>query len=429
MLNALETVLRRIPLSKDGDEAMGTRPVTTRLRWLPTLVVVFVVAAEPSYVRAQLDPVAELQGLLDFVCGVDPDRCLDREPPLSEEDIAVLGAELARLLALAEAEDSDPVDESIRFEAELLQRCDRDAAQCWVWIQKLARAGLFDADLDGVFDEVDLCPGSPTPSARARSILLAQQRALNELRDVLGAVRLALLHGANGTLGSAERHGLARTVESLFFELVSIANERVDARFLFGGERDDRVPFAVSGAFDTDGSPTVAYQGSPRPGSLPVGRSGEPRPITIPGSRLFLADRDGDGRFPDAPGADLFAVLVGAWEALRGEDVEGMLVGLQVVDEAISFQIADEVRSNGDTYAALRRSFARRELANVDATGCSQEQFCASVSSAKPFDGRLCEASDYLNDEPLANLPRDCRARRASRKGLRCEAWTAEPRR
>lgn len=407
---------------------MGARPITTRLRWLPMLVVVLFVTAEPSPVRAQLDPVAELRGLLDFVCGANRDRCLDRDPPLSEEDIAVLGSELARLLALAEAEESDPVDESIRFEAELLQRCDRDAAQCWVWIQKLARAGPFDADLDGVFDDVDRCPGSPTPSARARSILLAQQRALNEVREVLLAVRLVLIQGANGTLGSAERHALARTVESLFFELVSIANERVDSRFLFGGERDDRVPFAVSGAFDADDSPTVAYQGRPRPGSLPVGRSGKSMPITIPGSRLFLADRDGDGRFPDAPGANLFAVLVGARGALRGEDVEGMLVGLQVVDEAIGFQLADEARSNDDTYAALRRSFIRRELANVDATGCSQEQFCASASSAKPYDVRLCEASDYLNDEPLANPPRDCRARRVSRQIVRCEAWTSEPR-
>lgn len=384
-------------------------------------------AAEPSGARAEFDSVAEIRGLLEFVCGTDPDRCLDRNPPLSAEDIATLGAELARLLALAE--DQTPSDDPLRFEAELLRRCDRDAAQCWVWIQKIARAGSFDADLDGVFDDVDGCPGTDTPTARARSVLLAQQRALAEVRETAVALRVALILSANGTLGSLEREALARSIEALFSELVAIANERVDGRYLFGGEKDDRVPFAVSGQFEAEGSPTVIYQGGIRPWSLPVGRSGEPISIGFPGSRVFLADRDGDGRFPDDPGSDLFALLVGARHAVRDEDRQPTYVAIQAVDEAIGGQVADALRINGDTYAALLRSFPRRELANVDATGCNPSQFCAAVSISTPLDARACDRSDYLNDEPLAAQPRDCRARIAPGLGARCEPWRANDRR
>lgn len=390
-------------------------------------VVALVVAGGVDRVHAQLDPVAELEGLLDFVCGPDPDRCLERQPPLSDEDIAVLGAELARLLALARSEVPDPGDESIRFEAELLRRCDRDAAQCWVWIQKLARSGPFDADLDGVFDDVDRCLGSDTNAVRARSILLAQQRALAEVRELLIAVRLLVIQGTNGTLGSAERQALARTAEGSFFELVSIANQRVDGRPLFAGEREDGLPFDVSGIFDDVGSPTVTYQGSRRPGSLPVGRSGEPVTITIPGSRLFLADLDGDGTAPDEPGVDLFSVVVDVRDALRSQEPEPLYIVLAVVDEAIGGQIAEEQRRNGDVFAGLSRTFPRRELANVDPAGCSREQFCEAIPIGRPSDLRVCEASDHLNDEPLRSRPRDCRVRRAADRGVRCEAVRAAP--
>ncbi len=396
--------------------------VAAALRWLPRiLAVVSLLAIGSGEVRAESGVTADFRRLLEFVCGGDPSSCLDRKPALSDSDIDELGAELARLVANSEYRDQ--IDESVRIEADLLRLCAEDEARCRVWVEKLARSGAIDADVDGVLDGLDACPGTSTPVGRAQSILLAQQVALTEVREELIELRVLLIEAANGTLGSAERYRLGETAVGFFYELVSIGNKKVDGRHLFGGQRDALPPFALSGTFGPDAPPLVTYQGDIRPLRLPVGRSGEAVPISIPGARLFLADFDGDGSFPDDRGIDLFELLIEAQDALHANDVERIFTILSIVDEAIGGQIAEAQRQNGATYAAIRRSFPRRELTDVDPSGCTQEQFCRSAGVARPHDAEVCSASDFLNDEPLLIAPRDCRVERVRGADLRCVPW------
>lgn len=389
-------------------------------RWA-VLVLALPFGIGPDAARAESDSTASFRSLLEFVCGASPDRCLDRQPPLSASDIEDLGSELSRLVAAFETRDQ--IDESERVESDLIRLCGEDEARCWVWIEKLARAGSIDADRDGVLDGFDACPGTSTAVARAESILLAQQIALTEVRELLIALRMLLIEAANGTLGSAERHRLGETAEGLFYDLVAVANKKVDGRYLFGGQRDDLPPFVLSGEFETDTHPSVSYQGDARPLRLPVGRSGEMLPISIPGAGLFFADFDGDGSFPDDLGIDLFDLFFGARDALHANDLERIYLTLSVVDEAIGGQVAEAQRQNGATHAAVRRTFPRRELTGVDPAGCGQEQFCASLGIERWNAAAVCSASDFLNDEPLLEEPRDCRVERVRGTGLRCVPW------
>ncbi len=329
----------------------------------------------------------------------------------------------ASLLAIGPDEARAESDDTAEFRGLLEFVCGNDPATCWVWIEKLARSGAVDADLDGVLDGFDVCPGTSTPVGRAQAILLAQQIALTEVREELIMLRNLLIVAANGTLGSAERYRLGETVVGLFYELVSIGNKKVDGRYLFGGQRDDVPPFVLSGTFGPEAHPWVTYQGDALPLRLPVGRSGERVAISIPGARLFFGDLDGDGSFPDDYGIDLFDPLIEAQDALHSNDVERVLLTLAIVDEAIGGQIGEAQRQNNASYAAIRRSFPRRALTGVDPSGCEQAQFCASVEVARPYDDEICAASDFLNDEPLLREPRDCRVQRGRGADVRCAPW------
>ena len=216
------------------------RAGTSRRRLRSILSIAFLLVIGSDDARAESDVTADFRGLREFVCGDDPSRCLDREPPLSGSDIDELGAELARLVAISEARDQ--IDESDRVEGELLRLCAEDEARCRVWVEKLARSGAVDFDLDGVLDGLDACPGTSTQVGRAQAILLAQQVALAEVREEIVLLRVLLIEAANGTLGSAERYRLGETAVDYFYELVSIANKKVDRRYLFGGQRDDLLP-------------------------------------------------------------------------------------------------------------------------------------------------------------------------------------------
>ena len=51
----------------------------------------------------------------------------------------------------------------------------------------------------------------------------------------------------------------------------------------------------------------------------------------------------------------------------------------------------------------------------VDDAGCSQQQFCKAIDATSHHGKRVCERSDWLNDEPLRVFPRDCTVDRGGR--------------
>jgi len=67
--------------------------------------------------------------------------------------------------------------------------------------------------------------------------------------------------------------------------------------------------------------------------------------------------------------------------------------------DADSDGVPDSLDSCADTPAATE----------VDQSGCSQEQFCASIDATTPLGKRTCKKSDWGNDAPLMRLAdRDC---------------------
>lgn len=385
--------------------------------------LLLVLSAGPSRAQVPMDHTANYRYVLATLCGggewLD---CLDREPPLTEIDIADLGAELGRFVALSEFYDQ--IDRNDLLEADFLRLCEEDPARCWTWIKRLARSGSLDSDLDGVLDGFDRCPGTETLLARAQAILLTQRLAMIEMRDNLAAVRTLLIQGANGTLGSAERDSMGRSIEPLFFDLFSIANQVVDGRFVFGGASGDRPPFEMSGRFDDATGPIVTYRGSTEPLVLSAGRSGEPIVVATPGGPLFLGDLDLDGSFPDPGEGDVFAFLKEVRAAFLADDLDRIRAALQRLDELISGQHYSELRINSDTYAITKRFYPSAESSEVDPAGCSQAQFCAAVPVETADDARACFASDYLNDEPTSRSPGDCRVRRGKKGGGLCVVGT-----
>ncbi len=378
--------------------------------------------APPAH--ALLDHTSIYGGLVDYLCGEDwtlgaGTSCLDRAPPLSDNDIADLADELLRLEAISS--DEDEIEETQRIEIDFFRLCEAEPARCLGWLKTLSRKGSLDGDRDGVLDGADQCPGTPTVIARSQSILLAQDTAYLELRDIWDQIRTLLLYGLNGTLGSNERVSLGEELIPLFDDLYALANKQADGRYLFGGLRDGAPPFERSGSFlDPDG-PRVAYRGSTEALSLPIGPVGELTLVASPGSRLFLGDIDSDGVYPDAPARNMFQLIVRLKDLLQNFDRDLLREEFGLLDEALAFQLFDARVENGRAFALTKRIYPSRERSEVDFAGCSQQQFCANVLIESRTDRRVCAASDFLNDEPLKKSPRDCVVRR-NEKTRRCEA-------
>jgi len=378
--------------------------------------------APPAH--ALLDHTSIYGWLVDYLCGEDwtlgdGTSCLDRDPPLSENDIADLAGELLRLEAISSGEDQ--IEETQRIEIDFFRLCEAEPARCLGWLKTLSRKGSLDGDMDGVLDGADQCPGTPTVITRAQSILLAQDTAYLELRDIWDEIRSLLLSGLNGTLGSNERFYLGEELIPLFNDLYALANKQVDGRFLFGGLLDDSAPFERSGSFLDPEGPTVAYRGSTEALALPIGPVGELTLVASPGSRLFLGDIDSDGVYPDAPARNMFQLIVRFKDLLQNFDRALLWEEFAVLDETLAFQLFDAQVESGRAFSLTKRIYPSRERSEVDFAGCSQTQFCANVLIESRNDRRVCAASDFLNDEPLKKSPRDCVVRRI-KKTRHCEA-------
>ena len=412
-------------------EARAARRRAPFIAHVRGLLAATLLALVPSSAVAQgLDHTSEYRAILRFLCGeAGYTGCFERTSERSPNELADFGAELERLIALSEFEDE--LDDIDRFEREFERLCAEDPARCWVWIQRLARSGSVDADRDGVLDGQDACVGTSTPVARAQALLLAQQVAIQEAIDTLVRARLLLIQAANFTLGSAERVTMSGQFEPLFFDLLSVANKQVEGRFLFAGEADRKRPFSVLGDFE-DGGPQVEYLGSGNPFALPAGRSGELIDVLVPGDRIFLAPLDlqpilypfGLG---GEPPENLFELLAALRFDLRDDGVEGAVRGLTWIDEAIAF-VARFAWDNSETFATLDRHFPSTARSEVDASGCSQAQFCAAIPVKDRRSARICRASDFRNDEPLLRRPGDCRPRRSSENDWHCVESTGRRR-
>ncbi|MCS7173166.1 MAG: flagellar hook-associated protein FlgL [Armatimonadetes bacterium] len=87
-----------------------------------------------------------------------------------------------------------------------------------------------------------------------KTLLDAGQRALQDGVQILHRLRELAVQGANGTLSPSDMVALAREVQELRGELVSLGNTQVAGRYLFGGTRTTAPPFDLNGNYLGNGN-------------------------------------------------------------------------------------------------------------------------------------------------------------------------------
>jgi flagellin-like hook-associated protein FlgL len=143
-------------------------------------------------------------------------------------------------------------------------------------------------------------PGSIRPALDVRSgrARLAQAKenagfALGELGQAEGTLRSMselvtrarelAIEGANGSLGQADRDGVAQEVDALLAQLVTLANARGATGYLFAGGRKDAAPYELLATADGD---VVRYRGDGAVTSVDLGDSNRVD-LNLPGASLF----------------------------------------------------------------------------------------------------------------------------------------------
>jgi flagellar hook-associated protein 3 FlgL len=176
-----------------------------------------------------------------------------------------------------------------------------------------------------------------------RSVLGAEDAALNDAHAIMTRAREIAVQFANDTTGTAGRVTAAEEVEELERALLSLGNTTVAGRHIFGGLARGASPFA---AYDDPGfDPTMAYAGPPDPFTIKVGNDQTAR-LTTAGDQVFgaaLVALD-DLRQTLAAGGDPTGSIdaIGtAAEGLRQEraSVGGRLARLNTRDEEIQTAI------------------------------------------------------------------------------------------
>lgn len=78
---------------------------------------------------------------------------------------------------------------------------------------------------------------------QALAWLEATESLMHSVNDIMHRAKDLAIQGANGTNPDSARESMAMEVEQLFDELLSIANERFQGRYVFNGEKTNEEPY------------------------------------------------------------------------------------------------------------------------------------------------------------------------------------------
>lgn len=168
-----------------------------------------------------------------------------------------------------------------------------DPAAAAVQVQNSARSAQCDQFLRSMSS---ISSQLQTADSALSSAVTTLQRALT-----LG------VEGANGTLSQQDRVSLAEEVQGISSQVMGIANQAYNGRFLFAGTADSTAPYVLDG--NAPGG--VKYVGNDTVNQAEVD-TGHTVAINQPGSKLF-----------SVPGSDIFEALnnlVGALQSGTGID-------------------------------------------------------------------------------------------------------------
>ncbi|MCX6621016.1 MAG: flagellin [Acidobacteria bacterium] len=193
------------------------------------------------------------------------------------------------------------------------------------------------------------------------------ESGLQSATQLLDRIQTIAAQGANGTQTQDTRASLAVEVEGLFSQLVGIAQMSVDGRYIFSGNSDQAIPYALD---LTQPNPLSIYGGSQA--SLQA---------MHPGGTTFTVARTAEEIFdnPD-PAKNVFQAVNSLRLALQANDpdaVEQALGRLGPASRHLNSELAfygnvqNQVATAGDE-ASKSQVRLRTELASIEDTDLTQ---------------------------------------------------------
>ena len=192
---------------------------------------------------------------------------------------------------------------------------------------------------------------------QAATQLLGQtDSTLGQVNDLLQSVRTTIVSANNGALSTSDRAALGIELKSRLDALVSLANTKDgDGHFLFGGYRNDTIPFTKTAA-------GVAYAGDDGNRTIQVSASRQ-LPSTENGADVFDRITSGNGVFATAASTantgsgivDVGQVVTPAALTGHGYDVQFSVASgvttYQVIDTTTNQPVAAPA-SSGNPYVS-----------------------------------------------------------------------------
>lgn len=150
---------------------------------------------------------------------------------------------------------------------------------------------------------------------RAKTEVDAAEIAVSNGIKALERVRVLASQGFTGTASESSRTVIAGEVESIFRQMVNIANTAIDGRYIFAGSDDQFPPYAVDLSTPT--------------GATPYGGGNATRQISdSSGVRLFIAHTGQEIFDSQTPSLNAFAAVNSLRVALLANDEAAMEVAL-----------------------------------------------------------------------------------------------------
>ncbi|MFH0764869.1 MAG: flagellar hook-associated protein FlgL [Calditrichota bacterium] len=177
---------------------------------------------------------------------------------------------------------------------------------------------------------------------RGLSSLCNSETALSQVSDLLTRVQAAAVQGANEGISEADRRTLAEQVNQELNGLMSIANQRVSGRYLFGGGITSRAPYIVS-EDENDRVSQVESTGGEGNGSIEYIVGVNERIKAGPTGYYVFGFENGDS---------VFQMLLDLRQALENDDPEAVGAILPRLEEATE-QIAGMTSMVGAQVSSL----------------------------------------------------------------------------
>lgn len=159
---------------------------------------------------------------------------------------------------------------------------------------------------------------------RGLTNLSSSETALGQVSELLTRIRADAVQGANDSVSAENRRSLAELVNQELNELLSIANQRVSGRFLFGGGTTSRAPYIKT---EAENDQIIQVEST-------LSEDQRQLEFIVGSNERFKAGLRGMDVFEFEDGRTVFQMLIDLRQALRDDDAEAVGAVLPQLEEA-----------------------------------------------------------------------------------------------